>query len=115
MIIKFSFKYGLLVGAAIFVYILLELALGLHGKHLHIGQYTGYFRYFFPRRENLCRPQRFALRTARNGGYLLERSRQGVGHFGGDGNLRVPFRTVYLDCINPQFVQAYIDFSVAQL
>ena len=47
MIIKFSFKYGLLAGAAIFVYILLELVLGLHGKHLHIGQYTGYFRYFF--------------------------------------------------------------------
>ncbi|GEM_PF-3780358 len=44
---KIILKYGLLAGAAIFVYIILELALGLHGKYLHIGQYTGYFRYFF--------------------------------------------------------------------
>jgi len=44
---KIILKYGLLAGVAIFIYILLELALGLHGKYLHIGQYTGYFRYLF--------------------------------------------------------------------
>lgn len=115
MIIKSIFKYGLLAGAAIFVYILLELVLGLHGKHLHIGQYTGYFRYFF-----LAAGIYVGLNDLRYepiGTVVTYWSAVGKG-LGISAVTAVCVclsEWLYIDFINPQFVQDYIDFSVAQL
>ncbi len=37
--------YAKVAPVGFFFYIMLELLLGLHGKYLSIGQYTGYLRY----------------------------------------------------------------------
>jgi hypothetical protein len=112
---KLIFKYGLLAGAAIFIYIMLELALGLHGKYLHIGQYTGYFRYFF-----LAAGIYVGINDLRRepiGTVITFWSAVGKG-------LGISVVTaicvcisewLYIDFINPQFFQDFTEFTINKL
>jgi len=43
-----EFRYGLLCGAGMSMWVLIEFALGFHTTSLEIGQYSGYFSIFIP-------------------------------------------------------------------
>jgi hypothetical protein len=45
---KREYRYGLLCGIGLSVWILIEFALGFHTTSLEIGQYSGYFSFFIP-------------------------------------------------------------------
>lgn len=112
---KMILKHGLLAGAAIFIYILLELVLGLHGKYLHIGQYTGYFRYLF-----LAAGIYVGINDLRYepvGTVLTYWSgvSKGLGISAITAVCVCLAEWLYVDFINPQFMQDYIAFSIAQL
>lgn len=60
-----EFKYGLLSGVGISLWIAAEYALGLHTVHLEIGVYTGYFSLLIP-----IIALFFLLRKKRSDGHL---------------------------------------------
>jgi hypothetical protein len=47
-IMKPEIKYGLLTGAGVCAYILIEYLLGFHNEHVEIGKYSGYFSSVIP-------------------------------------------------------------------
>jgi len=49
-----EFKYGLISGAGVSLWISAEYALGLHTTHLEIGRYTGYFSLSIPLLTLVC-------------------------------------------------------------
>lgn len=48
MKINLEIKYGLIIGLGVAAWIMLEFALGFHGRNIQIGQYSGYVAGIIP-------------------------------------------------------------------
>jgi hypothetical protein len=113
--VKIILKYGLLVGVIVGVYMMIEYAIGLHGKYLEYGQYTGYVRYVL-----LAAGVFIGIRDTRDGernGSIGFLPAVWVG-------IRVSFiaaivitvsELIYIQFVNPGFTEDYIAFTVAKL
>lgn len=112
---KIILKYGLLVGVIVGIYSMIEYAIGLHGKYLEYGQYTGYVRYVL-----LAAGVFIGVRDTRDGernGSISFWPAVWVG-------IRISFvaaaiitisELIYIQFVNPGFTDDYIAFAVAKL
>jgi len=112
---KIILKYGLLAGMIVGVYIMVEYAIGLHGKYLEYGQYTGYVRYVL-----LAAGVFIGVRDTRDGernGSISFWPAVWVG-------IRISFvaaavitisELIYIQFVNPGFTEDYIAFMIAKL
>jgi len=112
---KIIIKYGLLVGIIVGIYIMIEYAMGLHGKYLEYGQYTGYVRYVL-----LAAGVFIGVRDTRDGELA-----GGIGFWPAVWvGIRVSFiaaivitisELIYIQFVNPGFTEDYIAFMIAKL
>jgi hypothetical protein len=112
---KIILKYGLLVGVIVGVYMMVEYAIGLHGKYLQYGQYTGYVRYVL-----LAAGVFIGIRETRGG----ERTGS-IGFWPAVWvGIRISFvaaavitisELIYIQFVNPGFTDDYVAFTVAKL
>lgn len=110
---KVILKYGLWVGGIVVVYAMLEFAVGLHGKYLSIGQYSGYLRYvvlaagiFVGVKESRDLAGRISYVRALGIGICISLVAAAI---------ITVFEILYVEFINPGFTQDYIDFNLGQL
>jgi len=109
---KIILKYGLLVGVIVGVYIMVEYAIGLHGKYLEYGQYTGYVRYVL-----LAAGVFIGVRDGERAGSIGFWPAVWIG-------IRISFvaaavitisELIYIQFVNPGFTDDYIAFTIAKL
>lgn len=112
---KIILKYGLIVGVVIFIYIMLELALGLHGKYLSIGQYTGYLRYLLLAAGIYVGTNDLRYEPPGTGITFWTAFGKGLGISAVAGIIICISEWLYIDFINPQFVQDFTEFTINKL
>jgi len=112
---KSILKYGLLVGAVVFIYIMLELGLGLHGKYLSIGQYTGYLRYLLLAAGIYVGTNDLRYEPPGTGITFWTAFGKGLGISAVAGIIICISEWLYIDFINPQFVQDFSEFTINKL
>ena len=106
-------QYGLASGMAMGLYATLEFAVGLHGRYLSIGQYAGYLRYVilflgvFLGVKNVRDQQ---LGGAISYGKILQ---TGLVISLVAGVIVTIYEIVYLEYINPGFMDDYVQFVIA--
>ncbi|MGH7451871.1 MAG: DUF4199 domain-containing protein [bacterium] len=112
---KIILKYGLLVGAVVFIYIMLELVLGLHGKYLNVGQYTGYLRYLLLAAGIYVGTNDLRYEPPGTGITFWTAFGKGLGISAVAGIIICISEWLYIDFINPKFVQDFTEFTINKL
>ncbi len=112
---KIILKYGFLVGVLVFIYILLELVLGLHGKYLNVGQYTGYLRYLLLAAGIYIGTNDLRYEPPGTDITFWTAFGKGLGISAVAGVIICISEWLYIDFINPQFVQDFSEFMINKL
>ncbi|MCI0691239.1 DUF4199 domain-containing protein [candidate division KSB1 bacterium] len=112
---KIILKYGIIVGVVVFVYIILELVLGLHDKYLSVGQYTGYLRYLLLAAGIYVGTNDLRYEQPEIDITFWQALGKGLGISAVAGVIICISEWLYIDFINPKFVQDFTEFTINKL
>lgn len=113
--VRMGITYGVLSAIGIAIYSTLEFAIGLHGKYISVGQYVGYLRYvilFFglflgiQKVRDMRENREISFSQGLWVGVLISLV---------TGAIVTIYEALYLEFINPGFLDTYIQFTVDEL